>query len=88
MLEMDENDGFTALKIVLVVTMLTGFIGYSDFILQKIKFWSFFTNSIIWIVFNLVTFISISRPTVRLNYFWRCFFIILTLRFIHKTKRT
>ena len=31
MLEMDENDGFTALKIVLVVTILTGFIGYSDF---------------------------------------------------------
>ena len=32
MLEMDENDGFTALKIVLVVTMITGFIGYGDFI--------------------------------------------------------
>ena len=31
MLEMDENDGYTALKIVLVVTLLTGFIGYSDF---------------------------------------------------------
>ena len=31
MLEMDENDGFTALKIVLVVTILTGFIGYSNF---------------------------------------------------------
>ena len=26
MLEMDENDGFTALKIVLVVTLITGFI--------------------------------------------------------------
>ena len=32
MLEMDENDGFTALKIVLVVTLITGFIGYGDFI--------------------------------------------------------
>ena len=32
MLEMDENDGFTALKIVLVVTLITGFIGYGDFV--------------------------------------------------------
>ena len=31
MLEMDENDGFTALKIVFFVTLLTGFIGYGDF---------------------------------------------------------
>ena len=32
MLEMDENDGFTAMKIVLVVTILTGFIGYGDYL--------------------------------------------------------
>lgn len=31
MLEMDENDGFRALKITLLVTLITGFIGYSDF---------------------------------------------------------
>ena len=31
MLEMDENDGFNALKIVFLVTLITGFIGYSDF---------------------------------------------------------
>ena len=30
MLEMDENDGFRALKITLLVTLITGFIGYSD----------------------------------------------------------
>ena len=30
MLEMDENDGYKALKIVFLVTLLTGFIGYSD----------------------------------------------------------
>ena len=30
MLEMDENDGFNALKIVFLVTLITGFIGYSD----------------------------------------------------------
>ena len=28
MLEMDENDGFKALKIVFLVTLLTGFVGY------------------------------------------------------------
>jgi FtsH-binding integral membrane protein len=31
MLEMDENDGFNALKIVFLVTLISGFIGYSDF---------------------------------------------------------
>ena len=31
MLIMDENDGIKALKIVLLVTLLTGYIGYSDF---------------------------------------------------------
>ena len=30
MLEMDENDGYRALKIVFLVTLLTGFVGYSD----------------------------------------------------------
>jgi FtsH-binding integral membrane protein len=30
MLEMDENDGFNALKIVFLVTLITGFVGYSD----------------------------------------------------------
>lgn len=31
MLIMDENDGIKALKIVMLVTLLTGYIGYSDF---------------------------------------------------------
>ena len=30
MLEMDENDGFNALKIIFLVTLFTGLIGYSD----------------------------------------------------------
>ena len=30
MLEMDENDGIKALKLVLLITILAGFIGYSD----------------------------------------------------------
>ena len=70
MLEMDENDGFTALKIVLVVTMLTGFIGYRDFI-------SFSDSNIFGLMllislfgllsFNIVRFFKeFSRKTIRM----------------------
>ena len=70
MLEMDENDGFTALKIVLVVTILTGFIGYSDF-------YSFSENTLFGLmlmlsllgllVFNFVRFfMEFSRNTTRI----------------------
>ena len=70
MLEMDENDGFTALKIVLVVTMLTGFIGYRDFI-------SFSDSNIFGLMllislfgllsFNIVRFFKeFSRQTIRM----------------------
>ena len=69
MLEMDENDGYTALKIVLVVTILTGYIGYSDF-------YSFSENSVFGailmisllglLLFNLARFfIDIGRGTTR-----------------------
>ena len=71
MLEMDENDGFTALKIVLAVTLMTGFIGYGDF-------YSFSENSLFGyillislfglIVFNFARlFMEISRPKVRVS---------------------
>ena len=71
MLEMDENDGFTALKIVLVVTLMTGFIGYGDF-------YSFSENSLFGyillialfglILFNFARFfMEISRPKVRMS---------------------
>ena len=71
MLEMDENDGFTALKIVLAVTLMTGFIGYGDF-------YSFSENSLFGyillislfglIVFNFARlFMQISRPKVRVS---------------------
>ena len=70
MLEMDENDGFTALKIVLMVTILTGFIGYSDF-------YSFSENRIFGgvlllclfalLLFNFARFfMEFSRQTTRL----------------------
>ena len=69
MLEMDESDGFTALKIVFFVTLLTGFIGYGDF-------YSFSQNNIFGatlclslfglIVFHITRFIKdFSRNTVR-----------------------
>ncbi len=69
MLEMDENDGYTALKIVLVVTILTGYIGYSDF-------YSFSENTVLGailmvsllglLLFNLARFfIDIGRGTTR-----------------------
>jgi len=70
MMEMDENDGFTALKIVLMVTILTGFIGYSDF-------YSFSENTIFGgvlllclfalLLFNFARFfMEFSRQTTRL----------------------
>ena len=69
MLEMDENDGFTALKIVFFVTLLTGFIGYGDF-------YSFSQNDIFGatlclslfglIVFHVARFVKdFSRNTIR-----------------------
>lgn len=69
MLEMDENDGFTALKIVLAVTLLTGYIGYGDF-------YSFSENTVFGymllfsllglIIFNFARFFfEISRPRTR-----------------------
>ena len=51
MLEMDENDGLRAMKIVLFVTFLTGFIGYSDF-------YSFSENSFL-IVFLFLSLLGI-----------------------------
>ena len=71
MLEMDENDGFTALKIVLAVTLMTGFIGYGDF-------YSFSENTLFGyillialfglILFNFARFfMEISRPKVRIS---------------------
>ncbi len=70
MLEMDENDGFTALKIVLVVTMLTGFIGYRDFISFSDSniFGSMLLISLLGLLsFNIVRFFKeFSRQTIRM----------------------
>ena len=69
MLEMDENDGFTAMKIVLVVTILTGFIGYGDFISfadSTLFATILFISLIALLLFNFARFfMEISRATTR-----------------------
>jgi len=92
MLEMDENDGYTALKIVLVVTILTGYIGYSDF-------YSFSENSVFGailmvsllglLLFNLARFfIDIGRGTTRVAAIFGAFlfscFLIYDFNYIKK----
>ena len=71
LLEMDENDGLRATKIVFFITVLTGYIGYSDFysfsentILQVILLLSLFAL----IIFSLIrTFIGFSRNVIRIK---------------------
>ena len=69
MLEMDENDGFTAMKIVLVLTILTGFIGYGDFISfadSTLFAILLFFSLIALLLFNFARFfMEISRATTR-----------------------
>ncbi|NCW59455.1 MAG: hypothetical protein EBW01_05095, partial [Proteobacteria bacterium] len=71
MLEMDENDGIKALKLVLLITILAGFIGYSDI-------YSFAENMILqvillfallgMIVFSLIrNFMAFSRQAIRIK---------------------
>ena len=69
MLEMDENDGYRALKIVFFVTILTGIIGYGDFIsFSESGFLTFFLffGLLGLIIFNISrAFITMSRKSVR-----------------------
>ena len=69
MLEMDENDGYRALKIVFFVTILTGIIGYGDFIsFSESGFLTFFLffGLLGLIIFNISrAFITMSRESVR-----------------------
>jgi FtsH-binding integral membrane protein len=71
LLEMDENDGLRATKIVFLVAVLTGFIGYSDI-------YSFSENNVLQvilllsllglIVFSLIrTFVGFSRNVIRIK---------------------
>mgnify|MGYP001296245420 FL=1 len=84
-LEMDENDGYKALKIVFFVTILTGFIGYSDFIpfSESTIFAALLFISLIGIIlFNIVrTFRNISRSTNRAAAIFGAFVFSLFLLF-------
>jgi FtsH-binding integral membrane protein len=69
MLNMDENDGLKALKIVLFVTLLTGYIGYSDFYSFSenigLKFFLFFSLLGLIVLSLIRTVISFSRKATR-----------------------
>lgn len=69
MLMMDENDGLKALKIVLFVTLLTGYIGYSDFYSFSenigLKFFLFFSLLGLILLSLIRTVIGFSRKATR-----------------------
>ena len=70
MLEMDENDGFKALKIVFLVTLLTGFVGYGKkHSVSAVQFWNHSFFIFTWINnFQFSRFfIEISRSAVRVS---------------------
>ena len=92
MLEMDENDGIKALKLVLLITILAGFIGYSDI-------YSFAENMILqvillfallgMIVFSLIrNFMAFSRQAIRIKaifgaFLW-CLFLLVDFNILKK----
>ena len=74
MLIMDENDGIKALKIVMLVTLLTGYIGYSDFysFSENIGLQYFLLFSLLGLIILsfIRTVVSFSRKTTR----WQAIF--------------
>ena len=85
MLEMDENDGYKALKIVFLVTLLTGFVGYSDI-------YSFSENNFlaIFLLFSLLglivtefirTIVGLSRKAIKAKAIFGAFIFSLFLLF-------
>ena len=83
-LEMDENDGIRALKITLLATLFSGFIGYSDIgnaiynsgIVQNILFFGLL--ALIVFEFSRTTF-KFSRNTIRVKAFFGVGLFILFL---------
>jgi len=83
-LEMDENDGIRALKITLLATLFSGFIGYSDIgnaiynsgIVQNILFFGLL--ALIVFEFSRTTF-KFSRNTIRFKAFFGVGLFILFL---------
>ena len=85
MLEMDENDGYKALKTVFLVTLLTGFVGYSDI-------YSFSENNFlaVFLLFSLLGLIvfefiraikGLSRKAVKAKAIFGAFIFSLFLLF-------
>ena len=83
MLDMDENDGYRALKIVFFVTILTGIIGYGDFIsFSESSFLTFFLffGLLGLIIFNISrAFITMSRKNVRASAIFGAFLFSIFL---------
>ena len=83
-LEMDENDGIRALKITLLATLFSGFIGYSDVgyaiynsgLVQNILFFGLL--ALIFFEFSRTVF-KFSRNTIRLKAFFGIGLFILFL---------
>ena len=83
-LEMDENDGIRALKITLLATLFSGFIGYSDIgtviyksgLIQNILFFGLL--ALIVFEFSRTTF-KFSRNTIRVKAFFGIGLFILFL---------
>ena len=85
MLEMDENDGYKALKIVFLVTLLTGFVGYSDiYSFSENTFLAFFLlfSLLGLIVFEFIRAIKgLSRQAVKAKAIFGAFIFSLFLLF-------
>jgi len=85
MLEMDENDGFRALKITLLVTLITGFIGYSDFYsFSESKFLALFLIGSLFglIIFEFIRiFRGFSRQAIRMKAIFGAFIFSVFILF-------
>ena len=85
MLEMDENDGFRALKITLLVTLITGFIGYSDIysFSESMSLALFLLVSLLGlIIFEFVRiFRGFSRQAIRIKAIFGAFLFSIFLLF-------
>ena len=85
MLEMDENDGFKALQIVLLVTIVTGIIGYSDiysFSESASMALFLFISLLGLIIFSFIRiFRGFSRKTIRIKAIFGAFIFSLYLLF-------
>lgn len=83
MLEMDENDGFKALQIVLLVTIITGIIGYSDiYSFSESSFMALFLfiSLLGLVIFSFIRiFRGFSRKTIRMKAIFGAFIFSLYL---------